>query len=1528
MKGINKTLKKFVVLFLAFVFALSVVGLVACNTKKDDPKPDGSDWGVYFPIPKMNSDKKLLVIGSEIDEVSEAETRNLLVTLSAIQGLANSEEVTMYLNYKLLKDGQYPNDYWLQDIVDNYGVTTENLTVAQAIEHYKKEQGENAGYVTYSIAYDPVVGTDETRSLTAAINICAIRGWIPVEKSLKEEAENQWGLTEKYDATEKTDKDIFEEFKDEFDNSILIQQRPMENKDYGLALVSLRDYAIANKFFTFYDDGLGQTAATYRKAVHSWANPNKPILGWGPGNEGEHISYASEAGQFPVPSDYSYNLSVMSADIFQEGEIKQKNQFESITPEEGKHYVAIGRSDGDNITTWQTEFRHSLTDYGSTERENGDFAMAWSISPMLAEIFPSLLRNVYRTASNYDYFIAPVSGHAYMYPTVYPDKYKDDYFEKFDQFLEKADLNSVCILDHGQDVILKKDIANYYASAENLIGGFCFNGHNYKGGNGAVVWSDNGKPFVAPKESLWQEQPGEVVARIGTYYRDYTRIEGYTYINLHPWSHTYQDVQYVVEELSKNPDIVVVSPDQLLDMIAKYVPHVDVTNPQNVDPNLDYIVPADQLNNKFLEGSGTEDWAAYSGNINRVTVRVGGALGDLNGLRINGIGEKIYTIPDEPNMQIAFDYLKQQNNTAVKVELEIDGVTKVIFDRLPVKATDGVSNIVIPVWNYFSQQEYGGKEAKLRVEVLDNIEDGVIISNVKTFAATIVDASSAGDKLNDSNFKNTEDWIYSTFAKNANVAIDNSRIMLDGSDGWTGFFDDNININIYKTFTIPTELSQAEVSLKLAVSNTGTAVNVFLVVDGTVYNLSEGFITLLKSDTKIFNAVIDGKGGKNAQILVMQRDSRQNNGIGECAYIVEFKVGASEIDPYYNTFAGSLEDWTEISNAVAEQGVAKITANGYMSKTITLPEIADNYSTVFSFIVKSQSADNLATVTLKAEYDGQAYTLKTMQAGVDATTLEWTELDAFNPAMSGKEVKLTIEVSGANAVAIVDDFKVTSKKNPDMYNNTFESDLEDWQLESTAGWTDGNGITCANSRMEVSLNGFGQITDAYEAVAKKKYTLPDSEDITISFTASAPAGYNEMPQGGSVTMTIEIGGTEYTLLDHETVNTENAFPSAITLSVNLAEIVALDGVDYVNKTVILRLKFNDEGYAGGVGVMIYVDNFATTVSDDKLMDTFDSDLEDWTQESKAGWDGNGAKWANERMEVDLNHYGQVNPEFEVVVSKTYTLPDSEDIIISFTASAPAGYNEMPQGGSVTMTIEIDGTEYTLLDHETVNTENAFPSAITLSAKLAEIAALEGVEYAGKEVTVRLKFNDEGYASGVGVMIYVDNFATTIDNNKLSNTFDADLEDWTQESKAGWDGNGAKWANERMEVDLNHYGTVNPEFEVVVSKTYNLPDSENISISFTASAPGGYNEMPQGGSVTMTIEIDGTEYTLLDHETVNTENAFPSAITLSANLAEIAALEGVEYAGKSVTVRLKFNDEGYASGVGVMIYIDNFETIVA
>lgn len=103
---------------------------------------------------------------------------------------------------------------------------------------------------------------------------------------------------------------------------------------------------------------------------------------------------------------------------------------------------------------------------------------------------------------------------------------------------------------------------------------YCTYSDSYVGEHGSVYWSDNGKPFVSCRATMWNSTPEAIADQINAYPADATTIEGYTYVNLHVWSMDYEDVKAMVELLDE--DVVVVDPDTFIDLIVRNVPHEDV----------------------------------------------------------------------------------------------------------------------------------------------------------------------------------------------------------------------------------------------------------------------------------------------------------------------------------------------------------------------------------------------------------------------------------------------------------------------------------------------------------------------------------------------------------------------------------------------------------------------------------------------------------------------------------------------------------------------------------------------------------------------------------------------------------------------------------------------------------------------------------------------------------------------------------------------------------------------------------------
>ena len=273
-------------------------------------------------------------------------------------------------------------------------------------------------------------------------------------------------------------------------------------------------------------------------------------------------------GQFMIASDWARNMSVFAAKS-SFGELRFNNPIkddESIVAQDGKHYVTIMMSDGDNIQTWYNTFPMSEK-YLAAER--GDFKMGWSINPSLSDLGRNIMNYVYDNRDENDFYVCSVSGQGYMNPRVYPQEALESFVNGLSTYLRKTDLSVVQILDGGPD----KDVIEQYAKIPELNGGIYCYGDKYAGGRGSVYWA-NDKPFVAFRESLWDADTSVVANRINNYSTDVSNIEAYTAINLHPWSMEYKDVVDLVNKLDEHVEIV--TADEFIRLIRDNVEHKDI----------------------------------------------------------------------------------------------------------------------------------------------------------------------------------------------------------------------------------------------------------------------------------------------------------------------------------------------------------------------------------------------------------------------------------------------------------------------------------------------------------------------------------------------------------------------------------------------------------------------------------------------------------------------------------------------------------------------------------------------------------------------------------------------------------------------------------------------------------------------------------------------------------------------------------------------------------------------------------------
>ncbi|MCD8372925.1 MAG: hypothetical protein LUD27_06470 [Clostridia bacterium] len=529
-------LQKFSVVLSTLMAATAACSLAACTNKPSDTSYGYDDDFTYYQEMVMNSEKKLYVFNR-----SESLSFDELVLAEAIQGIYARTDAKYYL----YTSGSY--ETWLDDLVDNYGFTTEDITLEEMVADYIADYGN--GYVLYDRETLP-------ETVNCACSIAGVTNYLPVDKSLQSAAEG-YGLELKVDASEMTEMECFSQYKDQLNNTGLVQ---IDNE-----LTYMRDYGIACGYFFIWREGLDSEDLMFRGEVHDWVEENSPVFGWVPNDEAQDVTVASQYGQFVLASDYCYNMTVFACkNAFGEFSFTQPNKSTQVVAEQGKHYVCIMMSDGDNLQTWYNTFPFSSS-YLAAER--GDFAMGWSLSPSLSDLGQNVLNYIQRNAADSDYYVCSVSGQGYIYPQVYPDL--EAYTKGLSSYLRRMDMSVVQILDSGYSA----SVIEAYSKIPELTGGIYCYGNKYQEGNGSVYWA-NDKPFVSIRESLWNADVAAMAQRINNYAKDPTSIEGYTAINLHPWSMTYQDVEELVSLL--DDDVVVVTADDFIRLITENVPHVDV----------------------------------------------------------------------------------------------------------------------------------------------------------------------------------------------------------------------------------------------------------------------------------------------------------------------------------------------------------------------------------------------------------------------------------------------------------------------------------------------------------------------------------------------------------------------------------------------------------------------------------------------------------------------------------------------------------------------------------------------------------------------------------------------------------------------------------------------------------------------------------------------------------------------------------------------------------------------------------------
>ena len=910
----------------------------------------------YYANTKLPEDKKIYVLNMTSEGYNFTEDE--LFTAQAIQGLFARKSALFYLDSHYMTNGVNIDMHYLDLAVENYGITYESITLDEAVAMYIANWEANVADGTWGsqidlASYNSIPGVTaytETSgegystpgyivykkgdvSVNIAATLAGITGFLPVceDDVAKYQA---LGLVEKFNVNSAalTYKWLFNNVMSELSSAGLVHQN---YQSVGVTNKYIKDYGICNKYFYVYYDEVSIVGNSFKKTLHSFLDDNCPIFGY-TYSEDSDVAFFSQYGQFIVPTDYTCNLTFLAADAFAGKKFEQPNDDSELPAEQGKHYVAFVVSDGDNATYWQNTAAFATNYMNAAGRENDTFPVTWSITPSLADLMPLVLENVYSNQSNgYDYFCAPVSGQGYInagnFEAENDGEYFADFVSKLDVYMGKSDLSVVTVIGGNQQGDLV-NVLHGYASAENVTGGIVYDGSKYFGANpGGVIWID-GKPFVQPRDSLWETTPAYIAARINTYSTDITTIDAYSIINVHPWSHSYEDIRKIVGMLNENVEVV--SVDRIINMMADNVADQSNTTSMKVpekngisisqsylqdNPSL---IPVDSLYNDFLLWE--EDWSGTGvkyNNSDRACSNVGAMYkGNISIAAGTTATKTAFTLPDIDNYWLSFnargDSLDPALTGTFDVILTVGGETKTVMSNITLRGVSGTETMTvngdgwqcfaIPLSQYFPN--YRGQSCEMKI-VVHAGGTGMRIDQV-TFKDRFVDPAidlGAVDVYNNTFDVNTEDWMLGEQYKTSQYywwgTLDRENlaptgtIQIDCSDGG-GDEKRNGNTNIWmaKHYTLP---ESNNISLKFTVTSdndTGAYIKVSLYADGkyfVLYDWQSARTTFNNTNVTINLSELDPSidwSGEEVTVIFEARDGGRHNGVGEACKLHDFQT--------------------------------------------------------------------------------------------------------------------------------------------------------------------------------------------------------------------------------------------------------------------------------------------------------------------------------------------------------------------------------------------------------------------------------------------------------------------------------------------------------------------------------------------------------------------------------------------------------------------------------------------------------------
>jgi len=337
---------------------------------------------------------------------------------------------------------------------------------------------------------------DMDLSANAATVMSGLLNALPVSETLSPILE-QKGFAPVFDARKTSLADILRKEGRNLNDHMLCSLDPQTG--------NVRDLAVAHRTAICF--GNEEMAAVMERMSAPFL-----VLGWGVGDEFEHVAPTSRQGGIQTVSNWTRNLSFLSAgaSIYQPQKIRSFDPAK-INWDDKRRTISFMLSDGDN-TGWVMNSFWKAPYYGS--KRTGSFPMGFSVAmAQLCRMAPVVMDHLAETQPE-NVSLVEFSG-GYFYPDLFAEEQSNrneilrNYARDLNNQMKKSGARLLCFIVRDSSSRQAADAYQIFAEElEPLDGMLVMDYAPYHKGEGTVYWAKNRNgidiPAVTARFCMWE----------------------------------------------------------------------------------------------------------------------------------------------------------------------------------------------------------------------------------------------------------------------------------------------------------------------------------------------------------------------------------------------------------------------------------------------------------------------------------------------------------------------------------------------------------------------------------------------------------------------------------------------------------------------------------------------------------------------------------------------------------------------------------------------------------------------------------------------------------------------------------------------------------------------------------------------------------------------------------------------------------------------------------------------------------------